>query len=319
MNKPKLSVCLITYRHEAFIVQALEGIFKQIVNFEVEIVIGEDKSPDRTLALIEEHIPNSPFKVKLLENKTNLGMIGNWLNTMANCEGEYIALIEGDDYWTDVHKLQKQVELLDSQPKLSFCFHGCPMQFEREDNQEQYFHKPPQEGIYHLKDVLHKTSFVPTCSVVLRRAMLSTFPEQIKSLKMIDKFLFLSLADKGDLYYIAQDMGVYRIHNGGISQTQWLGNANRFQEDSIALLKLFNTFTKHRHDEAVNFEIVKTYELLIKNNQHDAVFYKKQLKALFRYRPFKNRGVLKNYIITDILPKPIYRAYSKFKKGLRRR
>jgi len=121
MSKIKVSACIITYNHEGFIRECLEGAVNQKVNFEYEIVIGEDNSSDSTKQICIEYAEKYPNLIKFFAREKNLGMIGNWINTIKNCKGKYIALCEGDDYWTDPLKIQKQVEFFEANPYFGLC------------------------------------------------------------------------------------------------------------------------------------------------------------------------------------------------------
>lgn len=109
-NRMKVSVLMITYNHEKFIAQAIDSILMQQVNFDYEIVIGEDCSTDGTRAIVIQYQKEYPDKIRLLLPEENLGMHKNFVQTFRACQGEYIALLEGDDYWTSPRKLQKQVD-----------------------------------------------------------------------------------------------------------------------------------------------------------------------------------------------------------------
>ncbi|QYS90774.1 glycosyltransferase [Flavobacterium covae] len=130
----KVSVCMITYNHEKYIKQAIESILMQKTNFDFELIISNDNSNDTThkiiLDLLEEHIDSK--KIKYLHNKKNLGMMPNFIQAIQNCKGEYIALCEGDDYWTDPEKLQKQVDFLDTNKNFAICFHPVNIDYQNE-------------------------------------------------------------------------------------------------------------------------------------------------------------------------------------------
>ncbi|MDO9260985.1 MAG: glycosyltransferase, partial [Flavobacteriaceae bacterium] len=111
-DKPTVSVCMITYNHENYIQQAIEGVLMQTCNFEVELIIANDCATDKTDEVIQEIIKNHPNSswIKYTNHSQNKGMMPNFIWAMQQCKGKYIALCEGDDYWTDPLKLQKQVE-----------------------------------------------------------------------------------------------------------------------------------------------------------------------------------------------------------------
>jgi len=114
MKNPTVSILTITYNHELFIAQAIDGFLIQETNFDFEIVIGEDCSTDNTRKIIEEYQKKYPTKIKLLPSNTNLGIEANFYRTMQACNGKYIAICDGDDYWTDKNKLQLQVDFLEN-------------------------------------------------------------------------------------------------------------------------------------------------------------------------------------------------------------
>ena len=113
----KLSVFLVTYNQEHYIRQALDSILMQQVNFDYEIIIGEDCSTDATAAICDEYAAQYP-NIYVYHHNPNKGLIGNWEFVLNHCHGEYIAMLEGDDFWTDPLKLQKQVDVLESDPQL---------------------------------------------------------------------------------------------------------------------------------------------------------------------------------------------------------
>jgi glycosyltransferase involved in cell wall biosynthesis len=119
MDNPKVSVCMITYGHEKFIREAIEGVLMQECDFQVELVIANDCSPDTTDVVVNDILKNHPRAswISYIKHKKNIGMMPNFVFAMKQCKGEYIALCEGDDYWTDPLKLQKQVGFLEENPE----------------------------------------------------------------------------------------------------------------------------------------------------------------------------------------------------------
>ena len=124
-NQILVSACIITYNHEKYIKDAIEGALMQDVDFGYEIVIGEDCSTDNTLKICEEYQKKHPSIIRILKRERNLGMNGNWLSTIRSAKGKYIAICEGDDYWTDKNKIKRQVDFLEKNPKFSMHSHEC--------------------------------------------------------------------------------------------------------------------------------------------------------------------------------------------------
>ena len=117
----KLSVFVVTYNQEKYIRQCLDSILMQRIDFDYEIVIGEDHGADKTRAICEEYVSKYSH-VRLLPLTKNMGYFMNWKRVLSNCKGEYIAMCEGDDYWIDEFKLQKQVDFLDSHQNVGLVF-----------------------------------------------------------------------------------------------------------------------------------------------------------------------------------------------------
>ena len=128
MAKPKLSVILITYNHEKYIIRALVSVLSQETDFPFEIVVGEDRSPDQTREIVKEYKKLYPDKIRLVHREKNTGRptLNVYETTMA-CKGDYLAYLEGDDYWTDTKKLQKQVDFLEAHPEYIAVTHSHVM------------------------------------------------------------------------------------------------------------------------------------------------------------------------------------------------
>lgn len=127
MTEPILSVCLITYNHEKYILNAIEGALMQKTNFSYEIVIGEDASTDKTREICEKYALKYPDIVKLLPSKKNLGLNENFLRTIKACKGKYVAYLEGDDYWITNNKLQKQFDILEKYKDVVYVHTDCSL------------------------------------------------------------------------------------------------------------------------------------------------------------------------------------------------
>ena len=120
----KVSVFMITYNHEKYIAEALDSILMQKTDFDFDIVIGEDCSTDATRRIVLEYSRKYPDKIKLLLHNVNVGFISNMMYVLEACTGKYVAMCEGDDYWTDPFKLQKQVDFLEANNEYMLATHG---------------------------------------------------------------------------------------------------------------------------------------------------------------------------------------------------
>lgn len=212
--QPKVSVLMTTYKHEKFIAQAIESVLMQETDFTFEVVIGEDKSPDDTRRIVEDYQRHHPDRIRLFAREQNLGA-HNFVETYWACRGKYVAILEGDDYWTDRKKLQAQVDALDAHSDWVMCFHT--VRCVGEGGLQPPYPFLPLSGWKEVStfDDLLKWNFVPTCSMVFRNGIVRKFPEWYFSLAMGDWPFSIMLAQHGKLGYIARVMADYRLHAGG--------------------------------------------------------------------------------------------------------
>ncbi len=214
-ENPMVSVCMITYNHEPYIRQAIEGVLVQQCQFPIEIVIGEDCSTDNTRFICEEYYARYPQLIKLLKSDFNLGMIQNFIRTLKNCTGKYIALCEGDDYWTDHYKLQKQVNLLEMNDKISLVHSNFTLQDEL-NNRKETLSEIPLPKLFNTNYLIQVFS-IRTCTVLLRnnRILCESFPSH---LPYGDYPLFLKASLLGNIAFIDDYTAVYRRNSSGITQ-----------------------------------------------------------------------------------------------------
>lgn len=212
--EPVLSVCLITYNHEKFVGQALEGIFNQVVNFEYEVVIADDCSKDKTREIILEYKNKYPEKVKLIFQEKNVGAAKNWFDLMAYPKTAYIAYIEGDDYWTNPYKLQQQYDFLESNKDFVIhCGHSLIESPNAELNGKTVHPKEGRKSVYTLED-FGMDSQVVSSTATYRNIGLANLPEAFNKATAGDWLLWIYLMQKtgGKVYYSEEIYGVYRIH-----------------------------------------------------------------------------------------------------------
>ncbi|HSU53605.1 MAG TPA: glycosyltransferase [Candidatus Dormibacteraeota bacterium] len=211
---PKLSIFSITFNHAPFIRQALESILTQRVSFDYEIVVGDDCSTDGMRAILEEYQRRFPDRIKPIFRDKNVGMMRNVVETLNQCQGDYIACLEGDDYWTDPDKLQLQVDFMDQNPGCALCHHrvahiASPGETVIREFPASRFRAPRSEP--HWLAILN---YIQTCSVVFRRKWMPSFDEEFLSLKLGDWPLFALLSERGSIEYLDRTMAHYRVHAG---------------------------------------------------------------------------------------------------------
>ena len=244
----KLSVCLITYNHGRFIAQALESALAQETNFEFEIVIGEDCSADHTRQILVEYQQRYPSKIRLMLPEKNLGANRNFARTLQACRGQYIALLEGDDYWTAPTKLQEQVDFLDSHEECAICFHAVRVFHEDGSVAPRLSPRFGHKKISTIEDLLGLGNFIPTCAAVFRNGLISEFPDWFYTLRIADFSLHVLNAQYGKIGYINKVMGAYRIHSGGtFSAASTSGNAH----EVVRTYDYLNSYLDYKHDRTI--------------------------------------------------------------------
>jgi glycosyltransferase involved in cell wall biosynthesis len=261
----KVSVCIITYNHAKYIAEAIEGVLAQKTNFDFEIIVGEDDSTDNTREIVKAYREQYPDRIRLfLNERKNVIYIdgkptGRWnfMNNIRNAKGDYIALLDGDDYWTSPDKLQKQADFLDSHPECAMCFHDVRIVFE-DNSQPSWEATPPGRKIkYTLKDLI-KGNFIYTCSVMFRRGLFHEFPSWFSLVAWADWPLHILNAEHGDIGHIPEVMGTYRIRSEGILSSK--KNIDKVK-DLVGIYPYINAHLNFRYDKLIRaimlFKIVE--------------------------------------------------------------
>lgn len=249
--QPLVSICCITYNHVSYIRQCLEGFLMQKVSFPIEIVINDDCSTDGTTDIILEYEKKYPDIVKPIyhaENEYSKGVRGMFATyCFPRAKGKYIALCEGDDYWTDPLKLQKQVDFMEANPDYSLCFHNAIRLNERLAKKEKissfcYLNKSQRISI----ESIIADWCMPTASLFFRMESLEKV--EIPRFYSGDYTLELVLASVGKVYYIDEYMSVYHINSGGISGSI---SAKKWAEHLCELLDWFDKYTDYKYTEHI--------------------------------------------------------------------
>ncbi|HEX9014349.1 MAG TPA: glycosyltransferase [Anaerolineaceae bacterium] len=211
----KVSVLMMAFNHGPYIAQAVESVLMQRTGFKLEILVGEDCSTDSTRDILTGLAQQYPGGLNLQLNAENLGMHQNFDRLLGQCRGEYVAVLEGDDYWTSPQKLQKQAAFLDGHPDFSACFHNVQVVEGQSSTRPDLYCPDDQPAVTGFADLLNRNT-IPTCSIVFRRAAVPSMPAWTKSLPMLDWALLALLARQGKIGYLPEVMGAYRIHAGGV-------------------------------------------------------------------------------------------------------
>ena len=303
----KVSVHIVTYNQERYISQAIESVLMQEVDFEYEIVIGEDYSTDRTRAIVLDYADRHPDRIRPLFHNNNLGPGDNFWTTLDACRGEYIALLEGDDYWTSVEKLRHQVSLLDSHPEHAFCYHNADYVYDNGQPAPQLpgFHL--RKPVASLEDLLFPVT-IPTCSVVLRAAALPSVPEWFSGLRFGDWPFWILLGQAGTVVYIEDNMAVYRVHDRGVSSS-W--DPLERLHGLIHMFNHVNAYLDYRFDRIIcgrlSFYNLQLSAAYADRGEVDAA--KRHLKQALRGRPLNHEVRLLDIatMIGRLYAPPLYR------------
>lgn len=209
-----LSVCIITYNHADYIEEAVLSVINQKTSFNFEILIGEDCSTDQTADILRRLQENYPDRLNVIYRDKNIGGPGNFEETLNACRGEFVAFLEGDDFWTDNDKLETQVAYLKQHPRASFCFHRA-RSLNLNGLPEHIFppEVPPTETTFEF--VFQEYNPIHITSIVARRSQLDGLNEWRKDLQVGDWPIALFLTTVGYGGFIPAEMSRYRIHSGG--------------------------------------------------------------------------------------------------------
>lgn len=242
-NNSVISVCMITYGHELYIREAIEGVLMQKGDFEIELIVANDCSPDNTDEVVNEIINNHPkgSMIKYTRHQKNKGMNENFMWALNQCTGKYIALCEGDDYWTDPLKLQKQVDILEGNEDVVGVitnssvndFEGNVLYAERDVVPEN------KSGKYNLHDFFSHAHQYPTLTAMFRKDAHAKIRENMNYLAnpfLGDWTLWVMLLTQGDLYFLNEVTGTYRLNPTSVTHTT--NAVARWKEDFVIRRKL---------------------------------------------------------------------------------
>jgi glycosyltransferase involved in cell wall biosynthesis len=283
----KVSVRLMTYNQEKYIAQAISSVLVQKTNFPVELIIGDDLSTDATLSIANSFKSTDNVKIIILdrhndpeykENRKKLGRNYNNTDILKNCNGKYIAMLEGDDYWTDSLKLQKQVDFLENNNEYALCYHHVEVLQEEGFNNRRLVMKKEQPQVSSIKEILEKSIWAHTNSVLFRNSdTLQGFPNWFYKCVSADwALLSIITGHLGKIYYMDETMSVYRQHNNGL----W-SKATQLQKDKNTIKTAFlirNNFATGLEKHYIDKPIRGAYSGLIDeyrtSNTFSYIYYK---------------------------------------------
>lgn len=255
MREPLLSVCLITYNHYNYIKDAIEGILMQQVDFTWELIIADDYSTDGTREILIEYKQKHPSFIKLILQEKNVGPAKNWEDLIQYPKSKYIAYIEGDDFWINPLKLQKQVDFLETNNEYSMCFHNAIKYYDGIHKKVGLFNNLNKDNDLSLHNAVHDW-VIPSASIVGRTEIMQTYPSWLCRIYSGDYSLILILFYFGKIRYINKIMSFYRIVTTGSSITALMSTKNIFMiEQKILLLESYNKGTNYIFSNEINSRV----------------------------------------------------------------
>lgn len=286
-----VSICMITFNQQEYIKKAIDSVLSQKVDFIYELLIFDDCSEDNTQNIIKWFIVNHPKgkMIKYFRQSSNQGVIKNFVSALSNCSGKYIALCEGDDFWTNPNKLNLQVEFLDKNPSYVLTHHPVNVLFPDGSIEEDYLVKGKvDKTITNIYDIVTLGNYIHTPSVVFRNCI-QNFPSEIFESPLGDYFLYVLLGQKGLFKKIEINMACYRFGVGIHSR---------------------------KSDEKINDSFIKTRELLVEVLQDKALktilknriaLAKYSINASFYNSKDKAEFISKSFSIKEILKSILYK------------
>ena len=214
-----VSVCMTTYNHEQYIVQAIESVLYQRVNFAVEVVIGEDCSTDNTLAICREYEAKYPECIRIVTSENNIGMHANYRRTIEACRGKYIAMLDGDDYFTDPNKLQMQIDALKGTDAAM-----CYTRSERRSQSDSTIY--PQGALHTTFEDMLRLNTAENCTTVALRSKILDYYAEVdpltKSWLTDDLPMWLWFSATQKIIAIDRVTAVHRVLTTSVSHSkQW--------------------------------------------------------------------------------------------------
>lgn len=293
MKKPLVSICCLAYNHENYIRECLDGFLMQKCDFLFEVLIHDDASTDGTADIIKEYEALYPGIIKPIyqvENQYSKGIKPTFKYNFPRVNGKFIAMCEGDDYWTDPYKLQKQVDFLVSNPEYSMTCHNAKIIYQSMDKKSISFYNKSVSHDINMQTIVEKW-VIPTASMVFRKEYVENLPEWVYKIYSADFTLALFLKHYGKIWYSHDLMSVYRVDYNGSSVTATVGkNIDFVYNQHIELLKYFNNETRNKYMDIIDTRISTIKKELIfnklKKNSLIEAFFK--MPGLFIFK-FKNK------------------------------
>jgi glycosyltransferase involved in cell wall biosynthesis len=309
MTEPLVSVSMITYNHAPYISMAIEGVLQQKVNFPIELVIGEDCSTDGTQEIVAEYQKKYPDIIRVITSAKNVGMKKNGLRTFKACQGKYIAFCEGDDYWQNPCKLQKQVDYFEGHPECGLVYSSYDVYHVKSKKKIKDFIKYRKRKLPEnpsIADIVEGKGVTLTCTAMVRRILCEQIIESDPYLHksghflMGDTQLWAELAAMARLYYIPESLATHIITEESATRSRDIGKVLRFEmsgaELQLYLCNKHNLPQRLRDQYEINFAECSLRIAVHERNRELAEEIRKKkktftLKEWIRYYGAKNIAI----------------------------
>lgn len=309
-KRMKLSVFVVTYNQEKYIAQCLDSILMQKVDFDYEIVIGEDHGTDGTRAICEEYADKHP-KIRLLPLIDNIGVVKNWIRTIGSCQGDFIALCEGDDYWTNENKLQEEYNYLLNNQDYGLVYGNYSRYYEATDKFEECDSQEHKQG--KVFSNLVASDFIAPLTVMFRKSILQNAITNVLNdippilLKSIDYPIMLNVALLSNIAYIPHNYGVYRIITSSISNTGCILRRAQYRESMLAIANIYlKKINPIKNPQTTRLDKESYKKLLYKNLticnlysqcRHLKDLYRNYISCIKYIRDFQDvKAIVKSYL-----------------------
>lgn len=293
-----VSVYCLAYNHEKYIKDCLEGFVKQKTNFKYEVIVHDDASTDNTANIIKEYADKYPDIIKPILQKENqysqgIYIIDKFIDPVL--KGKYVAMCEGDDYWCDMHKLQKQIDILENHPEYVACVHQTKTA-NSSTGEVGLYSKLRKSGVIEIEKMLRDRGPVyHTSSLCYHKEALEEKPDFCYIVKGIGDYpKEFALALQGDIYYLNKVMSVYRQ----FTESSWslkvkndILKKEKYYQEIIALLKAVNSYSKYKYEDLLDKTILDfKYQMwklnpqisVLKDEDFSKLSLRKKIKIIMR-------------------------------------
>ncbi len=280
----RLSILLISYNQQKYLKESLDSIFRQDIPFDYEIIVADDHSADDSVSIIESRLKMENCSYKILPSTVNIGISKNYQRAFAECTGEYIAILEADDYWTDVQRLKKHIAFLDNHQECVMSYNRFTYYFE--DKKDFYLSQWTGDGdveYFTTARLAKGNNIVNLSACVLRNSAVKKLPQGLFEMKIADWMLGMAIGLHGPLARLKDPMSVYRIGSDG----EWAKMSSREKNlNTIELIDIYNKFFQYKFNE--EFTEHKN-RLLLAEQKHTQTMSKDADHGRFFLRSFIRR------------------------------